>query len=195
MTFLKICLSCFILLHFVCHVFLLFLQTVTVCLCLFSGRTTIRVSSWRLRRTSGSRRRSKSGWWTTWAPGSTGSTCRTLLSSWPRYYGHMQKGPNTRMYRAFHNFVTERCQTKYISNLAQFGSARHNGVKGSSVYLFDLLRYTAPWTNSKLCWSLICLSHSVATLCSILTPTPTTWSLVLAKNWWESCLVLCVSVV
>lgn len=51
-----------------------------------SGRITTSHCSWRLRHTRGSRRRSRREWWTTWEPGSTGSTCIMLQSYWLRYW-------------------------------------------------------------------------------------------------------------
>lgn len=50
-----------------------------------SGRIITSLCSWRLRHTRGSRRRSRKEWWTTWEPGSTGSTFTTLQSYWLRY--------------------------------------------------------------------------------------------------------------
>lgn len=59
------------------------------CFSTISGRITTSLCSWRLRLTTGYRKRSRKGWWTTWGPGSTGSTCITLQSFWPRYR-HLQ---------------------------------------------------------------------------------------------------------
>lgn len=50
----------------------------------FSGRITTSLCSWRLRHTRESRRRSRRELWTTWEPGSTGSTCIMLQSYWLR---------------------------------------------------------------------------------------------------------------
>lgn len=53
---------------------------------IISGRITTSLCSWRLRRTTGYRKRSRKGLWTTWEPGLTGSTYIMLQSFWPRYW-------------------------------------------------------------------------------------------------------------
>lgn len=57
-----------------------------LCVSCTSGRTTTSLCSWRLRRTRGSRRRSRREWWTAWEPGLTGSTFTMLQSFSPRYF-------------------------------------------------------------------------------------------------------------